>query len=340
MTSCYTGPLTVDHVGQFRSGFINNSCNRTKSSLYASRDLSFNGGDKSGSFTVPRILATSGYEENTPYAPVVCISNYDGVAIVPGSGKAIDLSGNYQISGGSARKDQITIRDIGNGGVALGDLTTANSPLFNSYSGNVLIFNIAGGGLTAGNIDASLGTTAMQSGRASGNITIYNVTGDVTIASATATSASTSSTQAGSLRIGYDANDVPSAISGNITVTGSIDLHSTQSASYNGNLKLTASGAKSVITLASLDLSKVSVAVIAPGSKCILKGDLLGFSTNVTTQTQLRMPAGKRMIYYPGLTNNAYLMGGKYALASVDGTPAAGGVLMPYASPGTVITLK
>jgi hypothetical protein len=40
------------------------------------------------------------------------------------------------------------------------------------------------------------------------------------------------------------------------------------------------------------------------------------------------------------LTDNAYLMGGKYALANVDGTPAAGGVLMPYASPGTVVTVK
>jgi hypothetical protein len=137
-----------------------------------------------------------------------------------------------------------------------------------------------------------------------------------------------------------------SANGGAITMSsgaGGIDIKGALSAkAYStgtkGPMSLTCSGRE--ITLSSLNLSNVQYAVVSPGWKCIVKGDLLGFSTNETTQTQLRMPVGKRMIYYPDLTNNAYLAGGKYALASPGGTPAAGGVLMPYASPGTVVMLK
>ncbi|MBA4386811.1 MAG: hypothetical protein C0404_02450 [Verrucomicrobia bacterium] len=135
-----------------------------------------------------------------------------------------------------------------------------------------------------------------------------------------------------------------SNIPGNITITGSINLSGKAESGWgtptHGVLSLASTDSKSVITLADLDLSKVSYAVLSPGSKCILKGVLAGFSTGNPNQTQLRLPAGKRIYYYPELAGNAYLLRAKYVLASPDGTPAAGGVLMPYVSPGTVITVK
>lgn len=126
-------------------------------------------------------------------------------------------------------------------------------------------------------------------------------------------------------------------ITGDIAITGEINLNGYGSGT-DGALTLATTGRQ--ITLGSLNLSNVGQAVISPGSKCIVTGDLAGFNTNVTAQTQLRMPTGKRMLYYPGLTNNAYLLGGVYVLANPDGTPASGGTLRPYVSPGTVITLK
>lgn len=130
---------------------------------------------------------------------------------------------------------------------------------------------------------------------------------------------------------------VTNGITGDILITGGINLRTVDITATNGSLSLATTGR--LITIGSLELTNVSTVVVSPGSKCIVKGDLTGF-TNPATQTQLRLPAGKRMIYYPGRTNNAYLAGAKYVLASPEGTPAAGGVLMPYSSPGTVITLK
>ncbi|MBA4387779.1 MAG: hypothetical protein C0404_07350 [Verrucomicrobia bacterium] len=128
-------------------------------------------------------------------------------------------------------------------------------------------------------------------------------------------------------------------ITGDITITGVLDLHSGVPGN-GGPLTLVATAPSSKITLPDLNLNNMSNAVISPGSKCIIKGDFIGFNTNANLQTQLRMPAGRRMFYFPDRPNNTYLARKTYVLADVNGVPANGGVVMPYVSPGTVITLK
>ncbi|MBA4389215.1 MAG: hypothetical protein C0404_14675 [Verrucomicrobia bacterium] len=209
----------------------------------------------------------------------------------------------------------------------------SNTVYYLTTAGSVLISNYTS--VAIGVIDTHYDKTNPQDDNRGGGgaVTITNIAGSIVIgAIRTYTTGQQGYYDAGNISI--------SSSGGDITVTDVLDLHATNRYASGGILMLSATKANAVITLPDLDLTKMNCAAVSPGSKCIVKGDLIGFSTNTASQTQLRMPAGKRMFYYPDRTNNAYLARGRYLLADTSGVSTNGGVLMPYVSPGTVITLK
>lgn len=237
---------------------------------------------------------------------------------------ASESNGTYGVDGGI-----VTVR--GYAGLTVANGINAHSCGAYSYGpggGSIFVSNITGivsiggGGLTAY-------TYAGQWGSGAGSITFTNIGGSISVGGPIHAYAGNSS----------GGGHVSLSCAGNITIGGEINLNAT-SASGKGVLFLNATGVNTAITLASLNMTNIRHAVIALGGRCVIKGDLVGFNTNTAAQTELRLPAGRRMYYYPDLTNNAYLARGKYLLADVNGVPAAGGTLMPYASPGTVITVR
>ncbi|MBA4387587.1 MAG: hypothetical protein C0404_06370 [Verrucomicrobia bacterium] len=133
---------------------------------------------------------------------------------------------------------------------------------------------------------------------------------------------------------------------GEISIGGGIDLNG----ATDGALSLVSSNGG--ITLASLDLDRMSTATLSSAQRCEVTGTVANFSTNytsgagsqsspfVTTQTKLRLPAGQRLMYHADVPGNAYLGGVAYRVASPAGVAGAGGVVMKYQSKGTVITIK
>ncbi len=313
MRGRYVGYLTVDHVGQFSTGVINNTAAQFKSGFYTSRELSFNGGDGSGSFTATAILGTSG--GSTGSAAGVSIRNYSGVSVVPGSGNAIDLGGLAAYATGTTRIDQITVKDIGTGGVAIGNLTNyCVGGTQNVYSGNVVIGNVAGGGLIVGSIDASNGSASY--GRAGGNVSIYNVVGDATVGAVSTEGLRPLTYQTGDLRIGYRVTatdaagyataDTPDYVYGNITISGAVNLNSAHSNTYDGILKLATSGVGTTINLASLDMTLVKTATFMPDKYAYVQSMSGGTASNIIST------AGKKVLYGGGGTDITALSSGGY----------------------------
>jgi hypothetical protein len=308
------GNITVTHKGSFSASTADSSATGYGNIAGAQ---SFTG-DDTGAFTI-----TNGGIQTYAYGSPSGNVNIQQHTSVSVTGGIITKQNNNGTQAAGSVSIGLAGHRIG-GGVAISggvdshnDQTPAGGPV-NIYAiGDIAI---AGG----------VSTKSVQNG-AGAAVTLDATSGGISISGGLDTSTTA---------YGKAPGNVTLAASGDSTVSGTVTLNDGYGDIADGTLTMLATKVNSVIKLDSLDLSKVSVAVLAPGSKCIVKGDLLGFSTNVTTQTQLRMPAGKRMYYYPDLANNAYLMRGKYLLASTNGTPAAGGTLMPYVSPGTVITLK
>lgn len=262
------------------------------------------------------------------------------------------ITGDSSGTPGAILADGDVLRD-GKSGTFRADAIASQVVSETIPGGNVTIRGYSG--VTVGSISNYSISSWAYDGRG-GNVAITNISGDIAVGDISTWCAVRS-------HVGHG-GDVLMEAGGRVIVTGTIDTHSGASggnvtlsansgmtvsgafdlSSYNrgndGTLSLTTTVASSAITLADLNLGKMSNAVISPGSKCILQGDLIGFNTNVAEQTQLRMPAGRRLYYHPDRPNNLYLARSKYMLAAPDGTPATGGVLMPYASPGTVITIK
>ncbi|MBA4387969.1 MAG: hypothetical protein C0404_08300 [Verrucomicrobia bacterium] len=277
-----------------------------------------------GAFQANNILTYRGAQRDGGY-PASILLNGDILGTGPvGSCLVNSLSAISEYTGDGVWAQNVTVQGYKDITVADGIYTYNATGA--GYGGGGASINVAGAGsFTIGPGGLRSYTGAGGNGGSAGSISIATTGGAITV-----------NGPIDAHGVGQSAGNVTLSSVGDITLNGMLNL----SAANKGVLSLGASRANSVITLPDLDLGKMQYAVIAPGSKCILKGDLIGFSTNVASQTQLRMPAGKRFYYYPDRTNNAYLAKGKYILADVTGVPANGGVLMPYVSPGTVITVK
>lgn len=133
---------------------------------------------------------------------------------------------------------------------------------------------------------------------------------------------------------------------GGIRIDGAIDLNG----ATDGALSLVSSNGG--IVLAELDLDRVGVAKLDFMTSGTITGAVLGLATAysggagtpsdpyLTMQTKFRMSAKGRMSYQPDLPENTYLNCKSYRLADLNGNAGQGGVLRPYQSRGTVITIK
>jgi hypothetical protein len=136
------------------------------------------------------------------------------------------------------------------------------------------------------------------------------------------------------------AGDVNVTAGGDISIRGTINLYSPNGGDRRGDLSLT-NNLRGTITLNALDMTNLNIASFNSGvGWSQITNTLANFVTNytsgsgtwvapyVTTQTQLRTPAGQR-IYYTyaaGLTND-YLGGYTYQVRNLQNT-GAGGLLM------------
>ncbi|MBA4386940.1 MAG: hypothetical protein C0404_03100 [Verrucomicrobia bacterium] len=197
----------------------------------------------------------------------------------------------------------------------------------------------AGGYLTSNNGDSGSG------GQNTGFICITNIAGPITI-SGNLTTESLNGFSAGT----HYAGAITLSASGDITVAGTINANCVRSNAYDGALTLTSGGA---ISLGSLDMSKVGVTKLDFQKTCVVTGAVLNVAANytggngsyaspyVTTQTALRVPAGKRLVYrWSDVPTNSYLNRAVYRVADLNGSAGSGGLLIPYVPPGTVLTLR
>lgn len=136
------------------------------------------------------------------------------------------------------------------------------------------------------------------------------------------------------------AGDVNVTAGGDISIRGTINLHSPNGGDRRGDLSLT-NNLRGTITLNSLDMTNLNIACFNSGAGWSqIANELANFATNrtdgsgtvadpyIASQTQLRTPAGQRIyyVYSAGLTND-YLGGKVYQLPNLDNS-GAGGLLM------------
>jgi hypothetical protein len=143
------------------------------------------------------------------------------------------------------------------------------------------------------------------------------------------------------------AGNITMYAAGPITIAGEIDQDRPNRT--DGALSLNTSRD---IKLGALDLSRTVSATLNCGVSCLVTGVVASFSTAYTggggvpldpyvaTQTQLRAPAGKKVMYHPEVSGNAYLNGGSYRVADLNGNAGLGGMLTPYQARGTVVLFK
>lgn len=177
----------------------------------------------------------------------------------------------------------------------------------------------------------------------------------------------------GSVLVGSAVNPIPGAI----TVGGGIDAHGNRT-TYGGNIAMYASGPITItgtidlncptpygatdgsatlksggdLRLGSFDMTTAVVISLDYSKVCAVTGSVFNVDTNyiggagiptdphVTTQTVLRIPAGRKMIYRSDNPDNAYLNGKSFKLADLSGAAGSGGILKPYTAQGTVIILR
>jgi hypothetical protein len=200
------------------------------------------------------------------------------------------------------------------------------------------IANIGAGGVTVGNISA----TGVYRG---GPVFITNVAGNVTLRNVDLRSTRGDSSNTANLEM--------RDIGGDIAIDGVVDLRGGSAGwSARSDMALTATGRSSCIRMSVLDLGKVKTAAFDAVGKCTVTGEVATFVTNytggsgvpldpyVTTQTSLRTPAGKRIVYFPQVSSNAYLQAASYRVANLAGAAGQGGILTPYQPPGTVVVFK
>jgi len=154
-------------------------------------------------------------------------------------------------------------------------------------------------------------------------------------------------------------HEVTISASQNITFTGAIDLNDNYADSWDGRLKLTATGGR--ITLASLDASKfqgptsgnIFTAKTGDGDDAgvYVQGELLGLDTDNATVGQISAPAGVIVWYYPHdhgsnpVAANAYLYNNDTYDGTQDGIWAisGSGQLRPISTPpasGSVFLIR
>jgi hypothetical protein len=106
------------------------------------------------------------------------------------------------------------------------------------------------------------------------------------------------------------------------------------------------------IVLGTVDLNLLAAARLEFARSCVVTGAVSNLATNytggagqpldpyVTTQTKLRAAFGKKIMYHPEVSGNAYLGGASWRVADLAGAAGQGGVLTPYQARGTVVMMK
>lgn len=140
---------------------------------------------------------------------------------------------------------------------------------------------------------------------------------------------------------------IDTGISGNIEITGLLDLHSVYGnnafPAYRGSARLACDG---TVTLATLDLNLLQYILLDAGAGFSgILGELAGFDTAsgsgsgtesdpyLATQTALRVPNGQIVFYSVQDGHNAALGGHVYRVADSSGIANAGGLLAPAPEP-------
>jgi hypothetical protein len=226
-------------------------------------------------------------------------------------------SGNVLIDSAGFNVNDIDVREPGSGNYgASGAVTLTGGSGGSCVIRDIIaqvVYNASGGGGAADNQPVAIRGYAGVSVR---NIGIYNEC----------------SYYAGNLTI--------TNISGNIDITGAINLNSAKGDNYDGILRLQAGGS---ITVTNLDLSKLRYAAFDGNGTSYITGLLTGTNglpasglSNISTN--LRTPSGERIIYITG--QNPALNGQTITLADLAGAAGAGGKLLPLQPKGTVLLIQ
>lgn len=283
-----SGNITISHAGSLVVGALDTgSLNNYGEAGHIALNGSHGGSNPTGSATIGGIW-TSHSGGNGNNRGSVLVERYTSLVV----SNSVFMKGN-----GAA--NNLTIRNVGAGGVSIGGYVTT---VAQEQGGHIFITNVLGSVKVSGDILTRSERASIYYGTQGGHVTVQC---------------------GGDIEVGGDI-DMGHALADQVTKRGVLNLTSTGGS----------------ITLALLDLGKIQYAALSPARGAVVRGALAGFNTNAIAQTELRAPAGARIIYYPLLTENAYLDGRTYVLADMDGRSQQGGLLKPWSPRGTVIILK